>query len=260
MSLLTLSIEQKRDFDNNGYLLLKNFYNATEIAAMRREYHDLVTEIETRPQNVKYSFMESPDGYQPDEFNPRNVVGIMDQTLANDYWFDQFTEPRIVSAMIDLLGPNIDFHNGKVRNKPPGFVCEQSWHQDWPYERHTEPDLAAAITYLDATDFEAGATEAVPGSHRKGEYPTVEGSHTIPDEHIPESESVVLTAEPGDVAIIHVLVVHRAGHNYTPSSRNAIINAYKTAETIDQWGNSCAFAGLPLARNGSLLMPRVHQA
>ena len=260
MSLLTLSIEQKRDFDNNGYLLLKNFYNATEIAAMRREYHDLVTEIETRPQNVKYSFMESPDGYQPDEFNPRNVVGIMDQTLANDYWFDQFTEPRIVSAMIDLLGPNIDFHNGKVRNKPPGFVCEQSWHQDWPYERHTEPDLAAAITYLDATAFESGATEAVPGSHRKGEYPTVEGSHTIPDEHIPESESVVLAAEPGDVAIIHVLVVHRAGHNYTPSSRNAIINEYKTAETIDQWGNSCAFAGLPLARNGSLLMPRVHQA
>ncbi len=259
MSLLTLSIEQKRDFDNNGYLLLKNFYDAAEVAEMRREYHDLVTEIETRPKNVRYSFMESPDGYQPDEFNPRNVVGIMDQTLANDYWFDQFTEPRIVSAMIDLLGPNIDFHNGKVRNKPPGFVCEQSWHQDWPYERHTEPDLAAAITYLDATDFEAGATEAVPGSHRKGEYPTVEGSHTIPDEHIPESESVVLTAEPGDVAIIHVLVVHRAGHNYTPSSRNAIINEYKTAETIDQWGNSCAFAGLPLARNGSLLMPRVHQ-
>ena len=259
MSLLTLSIEQKQYFDDNGYLLLKNFYDAAEVAAMRREYHDLVTEIETRPKNVRYSFMESPAGYQPDEFNPRNVVGIMDQTLANDYWFDQFTEPRIVSAMIDLLGPNIDFHNGKVRNKPPGFVCEQSWHQDWPYERHTEPDLAAVITYLDATDFEAGATEAVPGSHHKGEYPTVEGSHTIPDEHIPESESVVLTAEPGDVAIIHVLVVHRAGHNYTSSSRNAIINEYKTAETIDQWGNSCAFAGLPLARNGALLMPRVHQ-
>ena len=50
--------------------------------------------------------------------------------------------------MVDLLGPNIDFHNGKVRNKPPGFVCTQSWHQDWPYERHTKPELAAAITYL----------------------------------------------------------------------------------------------------------------
>ena len=84
---------------------------------------------------------------------------MMDQTLAGDYWFDQFTEPRIVSVMVDLLGPDLDFHNGKIRNKPPGFVCTQSWHQDWPYERHTEPDLAAAITYLDPSGFEAGATE-----------------------------------------------------------------------------------------------------
>ena len=43
MSLLTLSIEQKQDFDNNGYLLLKNFYDAAEVAAMRREYPDLKT-------------------------------------------------------------------------------------------------------------------------------------------------------------------------------------------------------------------------
>ena len=229
------------------------------MAEMRRQYHELVTEIEPRPQNVKYSFMAPPTDYAPDAFNPRNVVGMMDQTLAGDYWFDQFTEPRIVSVMVDLLGPNLDFHNGKIRNKPPGFTCDQSWHQDWPYERHTEPDLAAAITYLDGTDFEAGATEVAPGSHLKGEYPTVENSHTIPDEHLADDHPVVLAAKPGDVAVIHVLVVHRAGHNYTPQSRNAIINEYKTAETIDQWGNRCAFAGLPLARNGQLLMPRVQQ-
>ena len=36
MSLLTLSIEQKQYFDDNGYLLLKNFYDAAEVAAMRR--------------------------------------------------------------------------------------------------------------------------------------------------------------------------------------------------------------------------------
>ena len=145
---------------------------------MRCELHRLVTEIEHRPKNVKYSFMDAPEGYAPDPFNPHNIVGMMDQTLAGDYWFDQFTEPRIVSVMVDLLGPDLDFHNGKIRNKPPGFVCSQSWHQDWPYERHTEPDLAAVITYLDPSAFEAGATEVLPGSHLKGEYPTLENSHT----------------------------------------------------------------------------------
>ena len=34
----------------------------------------------------------------------------------------------------------------------------------------------------------------------------------------------MLAAEPGDVAIMHVLTVHRAGHNYTERGRHAIIN------------------------------------
>ena len=105
----------------------------------------------------------------------------------------------------------------------PRPFCAQ--HQDWPYERHSVPSLAAAITYLDPTDHEAGATEALRGSHLCGEWATCVG-HTIPDEAIARSglEPVVLAAEPGDVAIMHVLTVHRAGHNYTERGRHAIIN------------------------------------
>ena len=254
--LLSLSLEQKEFFDQNGYLIVRSLYSPAEIAEMREEFHKLVTDTENRPRNMSYSFMEPVDGYEIDPFNPQNCTGMMDQTLANDYWFDQFTDPRVVSIMVDLLGPNIDFHNGKIRNKPPGFYCSQSWHQDFPYERHTRPELAAAITYLDDTDFEAGATEVVPGSHLKGEWPTHDGV-CISNDLVPDSDRVVLSAKAGDVAFIHVLVVHRAGHNFTNVSRNAIINEYKTAETIDQWNNRCAFAGLPLARNRRLIMPRV---
>jgi phytanoyl-CoA hydroxylase len=257
--LLILEPAQKQFYDDNGYLLLNGFYGPQEMEEMRRQFHQLASRSENRPKNMSYSFMEPPAGYAPDSFNPKNVTGMMDQTLANDYWFDQFTEPRIVGVMVDLLGPNLDFHNGKVRNKPPGFICTQSWHQDWPYERHSRPELAAAITYLDPTDFEAGATEVVPGSHLKGELPTQENTYSAAPEAVADMEGVVLAAEAGDVAIVHVLVVHRAGHNYTERSRNAIINEYKTAEAIDQWNNRCAFAGLPLARNRKLLLPRVNQ-
>ena len=258
--LLILEPGQKRFFDDNGYLLLPGFYGPGEMEEMRRQYHQLVTDTDRRPQNMKYSFMEPVEGYPPDGFNPKNVVGMMDQTLANDYWFDQFTEPRIVSVMVDLLGPNLDFHNGKIRNKPPGFTNTQGWHQDWPYELHTQPDLAAAITYLDATDAGAGATEVIPGSHLDGFLPTVEDRPTLVQENVPEERREVVRAQPGDVAVIHVLVIHQAGNNRTSTSRNAIINEYKTAETVDQWNNRCAFAGLPLARNRKLLMPRVREA
>ncbi|MEE2659527.1 MAG: phytanoyl-CoA dioxygenase family protein [Candidatus Latescibacterota bacterium] len=259
-SPLAVTSEQKQFFDDNGYLHLPGFYAPAELKEMRRQYHEMVTKTDGHPQNMSYSFMASADGYEPDDFNPNNVVGMMDQTLYSDYWFDQFTEPRVISVMVDLLGPNLDFHNGKVRNKPPGFFADQGWHQDWPYELHSEPDLAAAITYLDSTDFEQGATEVISGSHKAGFLPTEEGKSTLVQEDVNDSARVVLKAEAGDVAVIHVQVVHRAGHNYTARSRNAIINEYKTAETVDHWGNRCAFAGLPLARNRKLLMPRVHRA
>ena len=255
--LLFLTFDQKKFFDDNGYLMVESLYSPSEVAEMREQFHALVTQTENRPKNMSYSFMDTAEEYEIDPFNPKNVVGMMDHVLANDYWFDHFTDPKVVSIMVDLFGPNINFHNGKVRNKPPGFVCTQSWHQDWPYELHTKPELAAAITYLDDTDFEAGATEVAPGSHRKGEWETFDG-HRITDDRVPEGAGVVLSAKAGDVAIIHVQVVHRAGHNYTNTARHVIINEYKTAETIDQWNNRCALAGLPLARNRKLLMPRVY--
>jgi phytanoyl-CoA dioxygenase PhyH len=256
-ALVALTPEQKRFFDENGYLHLPGVYQGAELDELRAEFHDLVAHPEGRPKNIAYDFMEPSEEYGVDPFNPKNVQGMMDQTLANEYWFDQFTDPRIVGAMVDLLGPDIDFHNGKVRNKPPGYVSTQSWHQDWPYERHSTPDLAAAITYLDDTDFEAGATEVLPGSHLDGEWETRADRVTIEDEKVGEGAGGVAKARAGDVVIIHVLIVHRAGHNYTRQARHAIINEYKTAQTVDQWNNRCAFAGLPLARRGRLIQPRV---
>ncbi len=66
-----------------------------------------------------------------------------------------------------------------------------------------------------------------------------------------------MLAKPGDVLFIHVQVVHTAGHNHTPQSRHKIINEYKARDAVDRWGNKCAFAGLPLARGGRVMIPRI---
>ena len=247
-----LTDEQKAFFNQNGYIHLPGFYDKAAMTEMRDQFHDLISNTDNRPAALKYSYMDPVDGYEVDPYNPKNVRGIMDQTLANDYWFNQFVEPRIIQAFIDLFGPNIDFHNGKVRNNPPGFVNDQSWHQDWPYERHSKPELAAAITYLEDNCKDAGATSVIPGSHLK-EYATVETSHTLTEDVVDETKAVTVEAQMGDVVIIHVMAIHTAGHNYTSTSRHKIINEYKTQEAVDQWGNKCAFAGLPLARNGKIV-------
>ncbi|MEW6751261.1 MAG: phytanoyl-CoA dioxygenase family protein [Candidatus Latescibacterota bacterium] len=233
-------------------VFLRGFY-ADRIGEMRERFHDLIARTEGRPKAMSYDLMAPVDGYPPDPYNPRNVRGIMDHPLADDYWFNHVVEPRMLRVFVDLLGPDLDFHNGKVRNNPPGFTNVQGWHQDWPYERHTIPALAASLTYLEDNERDAGATSVIPGTHVKGEWPTLSGSHSIAPEILPEEQAVTVSVQPGDVLIIHVLVVHSAGHNHTPQSRHKIINEYKTRAAVDCWGNKCAFAGLPLARGGRIV-------
>ncbi len=254
--LKVLTEEQQRFFADNGYLAIEGMYTSAEMDEMRREFHDLITNTEHRPKAMSYDFLEPVSGYPIDPYNPKNVRGIMDQPLANEYWFNNITDPRIVNVFIDLFGPDIDFHNGKVRNNPPGFTNHQGWHQDWPYERHSTSDLAAAIIYLDETGVDAGSTTVLPGSHKRGEWPTRDG-RTVAEDQVEGYEAVPMLAKPGDVLFIHVMVLHTAGHNYTNRSRHKIINEYKTKDAIDRWGNRCAFAGLPLARNGKVLIPRI---
>lgn len=245
-----LTTEQKTSFDNNGYLELRGFYDAAAMERMRAEFHDLIARTDGRPAAMRYSYLDPVDGYEIDPYNPKNVRGIMDQTLANDYWFNNFIDPRMIDVYIDLFGPDVDFHNGKVRNNPPGFTNDQGWHQDWPYERHTVPELAASVIYLNETDADVGATSIIPGSHKRGEWPTRNDGHTLAPETVPEDDAQIFKSAPGDVLIIHVQVIHSAGHNFTNTSRHKIINEYKSHRAIDCWGNKCAFAGLPLARDG----------
>jgi ectoine hydroxylase-related dioxygenase (phytanoyl-CoA dioxygenase family) len=138
---------------------------------------------------------------------------------------------------------------GKARIKPPGYRNTQGWHQDWPYERHTLPELAAAITYLDDTGPGAAATRVLPGSHRQGEWPH-DVRNTIPDAAAVGWPEVEVTARAGDVAFIHVLVVHRAGDNHSMLNRTAVINEYKTKAARPLRYQPLAFNELPLLRGG----------
>jgi hypothetical protein len=246
--------EQKRFFEENGYLLCKGFFSPEAVRRWREEMAALVYDPSQHPRKDLFTCDPAPDGTPIDPANPHRVWRIMDLPLLGDTWFDLVCNPRIVGMMSDLLGPDINFHNGKAILKPPHFRPENwGWHQDWPYERHTEPDLAAAIVYLHDMDAGEGATEIVPGSHKSGEWEHVDadGLLSIPEGRIgPEAMPVPVRA--GDALFIHVLVVHRAGPNDSAISRCGVINEYKTAATRELWGNRLAFAEMPLARHGRI--------
>src|SRR4051794_3972849 len=127
-----LTPEQKHFFDTNGYLLLPQVYAPDEIAAAREQMRQLLREPERAHPRVKFSYEPEGAGVPIDPDNPHRVWMIFDTPLAGDWWFRQFQDARVLDALVDCLGPDLDFHNGKARVKPPGYVSHQGWHQDWP--------------------------------------------------------------------------------------------------------------------------------
>src|SRR5579872_4366926 len=206
---IMLAQDQVRFFRDNGYVVLEDLLSRSELDEARGQMRALLRDPDSARPRVKFHYEpeEQADAHPLDPDNPRRVWMIFDTPLAGDWWFDNVRDRRIVEAMCDLLGPNINFHNGKARIKPPGYGTHQVWHQDWPYERHTAPDLAAAIFYLDDTDVGASATEVIPGSHRRGEWPHDENNAiALPDVEVFGVAPVPLAVRAGSVAIIHVQV------------------------------------------------------
>ncbi len=251
-----LNHDQINFFKRNGYILLENLLSTVELDEARSQMHFLLTHRTDAPSEIGFSMEPADPGkeWPVDPVNPERVWMLFDTPLAGDWWLQNIKDSRILGAMSDLLGPNINFHNGKARIKPPGYGTHQDWHQDFPYELHTSPDLAAAILYLNDTEVGASATEVVPGSHLQGVWKHNE-ANTLPMSDVEAfgTAPVALSVNAGSVAIIHVLIVHRATPNRTGQNRSAIINEYKTAETADLWGNKCAYAELPLVRDGKIL-------
>ena len=213
-----LQSEQIEFFRKNGYIVLDDLMSAGELLEARSQMRALLCNPTAARPGVQFNYEPADRAaeYPADPDNPHRVWMLFDTPLAGDWWYENIRDPRIVGAMAGLLGPNINFHNGKARIKPPGYVSHQGWHQDWPYERHSTPDLAAALFYLDDTDVGASATEVIPGSHLQGEWP-----HG-PDLIIPDADveafgisPVPVSVRAGSVAIIHVQIVHRATGNAT---------------------------------------------
>jgi len=243
-----LTHEQIRFYEDNGYLILRGLFPEAEIAAMRRDLFAILAKPWTGSKRVGISYEKEAVGKDPE--NPLAAQFVMQSPLLGERWFRLALDWRLIEPIVDLMGPDINLHDQKIPMKPPGHVSKQRWHQDWAYEEHDRPELAAVLLYLDATAPGAGATKLAPASHKRGKLPhDREGYMAIPDELITEKVEQPCM-NPGDAIIIHTWLAHSVGENFSPQTKSMVAHVFKTERAIDTHGNTRVFAELPVARGG----------
>ena len=241
-------------YHENGYIVLRSLFPKDEIAGYRRVLFEQLQKPWQGSIRLSIGYEEQAKGRDPD--NPLGANFVMQSPLLGDLWFRLTLDPRLVEPMIAVLGPDVNLHDQKIPLKPPGHVSHQRWHQDWAYETHDRPELAAVLLYLDETAPGAGATRLAPGSHKMGAIP-----HDRPDSRTKSIRDEVIgdnwiqpSMQPGDALIIHTWLAHSVGDNLTSQTKAMVAHVYKSLQAIDAHGNTRSMAELPVARNGKQVL------
>ncbi len=200
--------ELQREFDENGFAVLREVFTPAEVAGFKQEAIRL---LETH----------------------RDHAGVFVGLAANSALFREMARyPRLLDALEPIIGPNIEFLSDKVVFKSASVEMASPWHQDWPYW-HGQHKISVWIA-LDAATPENGCLKMLPGSHKQAVTHDGEGfGHRLRPDAVDESRAVVLACAPGDIVLFHDLTLHASFPNTSGRDRWSIISTYRSASEPD---------------------------
>jgi ectoine hydroxylase-related dioxygenase (phytanoyl-CoA dioxygenase family) len=203
----------KSEFDAKGYVVIKQMFDAAELARMKAEIQRLLEQ-------------HSANG------------GVFVGLAANSDVFKEIAaDSRIVNPLAAIIGPDIEFLSDKVVFKSKRVDYASPWHQDWPYWEGAHK-LSVWVA-LDPATPENGCLKILPGSHKQSlthdgaEPGTTLFGLRVDQSTVDESQADILPCEPGDAVIFHDLTLHASCPNVTGADRWALISTYRSASEPD---------------------------
>ena len=245
--------EQIQRYEEDGYLVLRNFVDAPACDRLRSRAEELVREFDpagvvsifsTRQQTRTSDdyFLDSGDKirffFEENAFNPDGSMKQSKEQSINkighalhdlDPVFDAFSRRREIKELVDSL----DFSDPLLLQsmyifKQPNIGGEVTCHQDATF-LFTEPLRVVGLWFaLEDATIENGCLWVIPGGHAAGlrsRFMRADGGgtrfETIDVSPWPEEKLVPLEVENGTLIVLHPLLPHLSRENRSPRSRHA---------------------------------------
>jgi len=213
------SEEQRRFFDDNGYLVVENSISLNEIAQVRQQC-DVIVE-----KRHKLAFDWAWEKGTPRDRRQFRIVqgspsrvwpGINDMRFRR--WMNDFSSK--------LLGKPVEFWYDQYLAKPPFEGAELYWHQDEGYwGRNLDERGITCWLPLQDVDVANGCMHFIKGGHRNGVLQHFQPDHIQSDLLYckPDiSQSIGCPLSVGSVTFHHGKTPHMTPANRTGEWRRAV--------------------------------------
>lgn len=215
MRFTALTPEQRRFFDENGYLIVRN---ALTLPALER-----ITAAVDR-------LFEQ--GLREGRLNKAGAFELRNAIVHDDAFLELLDWPATVPLAVQLLGWDIQLDTSHIivrPPQPPGTGAEfkaLGWHRDGGIATkelpEPQPRLRLKICYVlsDMSQPGRGNTRIIPGSHR------LLGPPAWGEGGIDPAGAIELLAGPGDAFLFEHRLYHAVGPNLSDITRKTVFMGY----------------------------------
>ncbi len=246
---MMLTQEQIDFYNEQGFLHIPQVFTPEETNELSDELDRLVQEWAFTSEGWtgpwRQAYMDA------DTEKKSKLTAMHDLQFYSAAWMRAVTNPRLVEAMSDLLGPDVELHHSTLHIKPPQTGHPFPMHQDNPFYIHSDNRYIDVLVHLDDTRHENGEIRFTAGSHKLG---ALEHVLTMPDgtpctPHLPFDQysledTVPVPAKRGDVVIFSIYTIHGSYINSTRQPRRLVRVGYRHPENKQTFGQSMGRPGL----------------
>jgi len=220
-----LTAEQVRFFDDNGYLILRNWIPADLIRRLQEAgagWIDQGMALENK-ENITWD-----EDYAFKKAGDRQVMYRVNYLHNKGYSasLELLGSPQVLAVAESLCGINFvpTYESMVFKQENDGAAIR--WHQDAIHPRRWR--IFNYDVYLDASRKGAGALFVIPGTqHEKQPFCNIEDNYGW---DVPQAIEVEM--EPGDVLLHDVMVAHGSPETHGAALRRTLYYEFRAAEQI----------------------------
>ncbi len=240
--------EQKRFFQDNGFVKLEQVFTPQEVQQLSDELDYII-----------YNFANWDSAWRgpwrkdyvddPTLREQIKLVAIHELQHYSSAWARAILKPELTEAVAELLDVDaLEFHHCTLHAKPPKEGAPFPLHQDLPFYPHEDGLLYAdCLLHLDDADEETGCIHFLPGSHKLGALEHICGPDTAP--HLPTDQfrfedTVGVPAKAGDVVVFYLWTIHGSAVNKSNRWRRIVRIGYRHPANRQTGGQAMGRPGI----------------